>query len=122
MSACMPAMIGEPNEVPPAPDHAPGSVPQAAPPPATSDQQKTWKWLQSPSAANTDTSGVSRTPSFGLPSTACHAGFAHPPHEPLTTPAAEGVPVAHWLGPPPPAAVVMNRDPKSGSLHRLVGP
>jgi hypothetical protein len=40
MSAWMPAMMGEAKEVPPAPDQAPGSGPQAAPPCAVSDQQK----------------------------------------------------------------------------------
>jgi len=36
----MPAMMGEAKEVPPAPDQALGSAPQAAPPCAESDQQK----------------------------------------------------------------------------------
>jgi hypothetical protein len=37
----MPAMIGDAKDVPPAPDHALGSLPQAAPPFAVSDQQNT---------------------------------------------------------------------------------
>jgi hypothetical protein len=41
MSAWMPAMMGEAKEVPPAPDQALGSEPQAAPPFAVSDQQNT---------------------------------------------------------------------------------
>jgi hypothetical protein len=37
----MPAMMGDAKEVPPAPDQALGSEPQAAPPLAVSDQQNT---------------------------------------------------------------------------------
>jgi hypothetical protein len=40
MSAWMPAMMGEAKDVPPAPDQALGSEPQAAPPFLVSDQQK----------------------------------------------------------------------------------
>jgi hypothetical protein len=55
---------------------------------------------------NNDTSGMSRTPSLGLPSTDCHEGFAYPAHVPLTTPAVEGAPVAQPLGPPLPAVML----------------
>src|SRR5216683_2801178 len=97
----MPAMMGDAKEVPPAPDHALGSAPQAA---------------------KRETSGVSRKPSGGLPKTDCQEGLGHPAQEPLTTPGVDGVPVAHWLGPPPPAAVVMRSEPIRGSLQRLVEP
>jgi hypothetical protein len=65
---------------------------------------------------------VSRTPSFGLPTTDCHDGFGHPWQLPLTTPLVDGVPVAQPLGPPPPATVVSKSAPMEGSLHKLVEP
>jgi len=57
-----------------------------------------------------------------LPNTICHEGFGHPAQVPLTTPAVDAAPVAHWLGPPPPATVVMKNEPKAGSLHKLDEP
>ncbi len=65
---------------------------------------------------------MSRTPSLGLPSTDCHEGLGQPWQDPLTTPAVDGVPLAHWLGPPPPATVVITSEPMLGSLHKLVEP
>ncbi len=57
-------------------------------------------------AEKSETSGMSRTPSLGFPTTDCHDGLGHPKQVPLTTPDVDGDPVAHPLGPPLPAAVV----------------
>jgi hypothetical protein len=62
-------------------------------------------------AANSDTSGMSRTPSFGFPKTDCQEGLAYPAQVPPTTPLAAGVPVAQLLGPPLPAIVVKKERP-----------
>ena len=59
-----------------------------------------------PFPAKSETSGMSRTPSLGLPKTDCHDGLAYPAQEPFTTPYVEGDPVAQPLGPPLPEAVV----------------
>src|ERR1700722_13519149 len=56
-----------------------------------------------PWAASSDTSGRSRTPSFGMPNTpVCQTGFGYRAQVPLTTPVMDGVPAAQPLGPPPP--------------------
>ncbi len=57
---------------------------------------------QTPFAANSETSGRSRTPSVGLPMTDCQPGLAYPLHVQPTTPATLGAPVAQALGPAEP--------------------
>src|SRR5258708_38391347 len=47
---------------------------------------------------------------WDCPSTDCHEGLGQPWQDPLTTPAVDGVPLAHWLGPPPPATVVITSE------------
>ena len=51
---------------------------------------------------------MSRTPSFGLPTTDCHVGLAYPAQVPPECGAPEvvGAPVAQLLGPPLPEPVV----------------
>lgn len=61
-----------------------------------------------PLAANSDTSGISRTLSAGTPTSDCHDGLAYPAQVPLTTPLVVAAPVAQPLGPPLPEAVVCN--------------
>ena len=63
-------MVGEATEVPPNPDQVLGAPEQEAAPPEVwvgSDQQTVSKCPQTPLAANIETSGMSRTPSEGMP-------------------------------------------------------
>jgi hypothetical protein len=110
-NAWMPAMMGEENDVPPAPAQPLGAPEQEAPPLAVSDQQNTYQCPQTPLAANSETSGMSRTPSLGLPTIDCHEGLPYPLHVPLTTPLVDGVPVAQPLGPPLPETTVRRFPP-----------
>jgi hypothetical protein len=67
----MAAMLGEASEVPPNPDQLLGAFPaQTAAPPEVwvgSDQQKIPTCPHVPFEAKSETSGMSRTPSDGLP-------------------------------------------------------
>src|ERR1039458_6614721 len=107
----MAAIIGAETDVPPKPLHVLGAPAQDFPPWVVSEKQMVAKCPQMPFEAKSETSGISRTPSAGLPKMPdCHEGLAYPAHVPSTT--AELVwsvpppPVAQPLGPPAPAAVL----------------
>src|SRR5580704_8137485 len=85
--ACTPAIIGAAKEVPPAPDQLRGAPRHGAPWLPRSEKQNTRKCPHTPFEANMETSGMSRTPSFGIPdSPVCQEGLANPLQVPLTTP------------------------------------
>jgi hypothetical protein len=64
-------------------------------------------WFHQSEDANSDTSGMSRTPSVGLPrKPLCQDGFGQPWQVPPTTPETEGVPLAQALGPPLPPVLL----------------
>src|SRR5450432_88462 len=69
----IPANAGEATEVPPYPCRS--SRLQI---PVTSDRQMTYKLPTKPLLANRETSGRSRTLSFGTPAPLCHVGLAYP--------------------------------------------
>src|SRR5205807_1647879 len=103
----MPAIIGVAIDVPPTRVHVSGVPGQGV----LLASHTTYACPQTPFAANSATSGTSRTPSLGLPTSDCQLGLAYPAQVPLTTLLVLGVPVAHPLGPPPPATVLRNRAP-----------
>src|SRR5580698_11202503 len=74
-----------------------------------------------PFDANSETSGISRTPSFGFPTRPlCHWGFGYPLQVPPTTPATAGEPRAQPLGPPlPPKALRKKLSGLVGSVTSL---
>jgi hypothetical protein len=82
-SACMPAMIGAANEVPPPRLQLIGAPTQGAPKLVGSEKQVTNAWFHGPSAENIEMSGKSRTPSDGFPKTLCQPGFFQPRHVPF---------------------------------------
>src|ERR1035441_4877411 len=95
-SAWMEAMAGVATEVPPNPLQVLGAPEQEVPPWGVSEKQMGAKYPHMPWAANSETSGMSRTPSFGLPiMPCCHVGFGYPVHVPSTSRKLV------WLIPPP---------------------
>src|SRR5208282_2544264 len=109
----IPAIAGEAKDVPPPPSSSASFLAvQGAPPSFSSDMHSTRKLPHTPSAANSERSGWSRKPSFGMPGTpVCHEGLGLPWHVPLTTPRIDGFPVKQVLGPPLPLTEYLNSLP-----------